>query len=89
MTSSYNKNFQCRNLYRDTGTITFTFDPTFGSFYLIRISFTLAELVSLVKVFRSFELEQMFVGVSELVFQSVDTVDRCTTSYLLAGPACL
>jgi hypothetical protein len=37
--------------------------------------------VSLVKVFR---LEWNFFGV-----QSVDTVGRCITSYLLAGPACL
>jgi hypothetical protein len=56
----------------------------FWKFYLIRIDFTLGDLVSFVKVFRLFELEQMFVGV-----QSVDTVGRCTTSYLLARPACL
>ncbi len=36
------------------------------------------------KVFRLFKLEQMFFGI-----QSVDTVARCTTSYLLAGPAVL
>ncbi len=53
-------------------------------FYLIRTGFTLGELVSLVKVFRLFKLEQMF-----FVVQSVDTVGRYTTSYLLAGPACL
>ncbi len=46
--------------------------------YLIKTDFTLGELVSLVKVFRLFKLEQMFFGV-----QSVDTVGRCTTSYLL------
>ncbi len=47
--------------------------------------FTLLEPVSLVKVFRLFRLEQIFfVGV-----QSVDMAGRCTTSYLLAGPACL
>jgi hypothetical protein len=51
----------------------------FWKFCLIRTGFTLGELVSLVKVFR---LEQSFFGV-----QSVDTVGRCTTSYLLAGPA--
>jgi len=53
----------------------------FWKLYLIRIGFALGELVSLVKVFR---LEWVFFGV-----QSVDTVGRCTTSYLLAGPACL
>jgi hypothetical protein len=53
----------------------------FGTFYLIRTVFTLGELVSLVKVFR---LEWIFLGV-----QSVDTVGRCTTSYVLAGPAYL
>ncbi len=40
---------------------TIALDPTFGSF-------TLLELVSLVKVFRVFRLEQMFLGV-----WSVDT----------------
>jgi len=54
-----------------TGTI--ALDPTFGSF-------TLDEPVLLVKVFRPFRLEQILFGV-----QSVDTVGRCTTSYLLAG----
>jgi hypothetical protein len=52
----------------------------FWKFYLIRIGFTLGELVSLVKVFRLFILEWIF-----LVFR----VDRCTTSYLMAGLACL
>ncbi len=55
-----------------------------GKFYLIRIGFTLDEPVSLVKVFRLFRLERIFWGV-----QSVDTVGRCTTSYLLVGPTCL
>jgi hypothetical protein len=50
----------------------------FRKFYLTRIGFTLGESVSLVKVFK---LDQMF-----LVVQSVNTVGRCTTSYLLAGP---
>jgi hypothetical protein len=59
------------------GAGTIAFDPTFGSF-------TLLKPVSLVKMFRLFKLEQMFFGV-----QSVDTVGRCTASYLLAGPACL
>jgi hypothetical protein len=56
----------------------------FWKFYLIKTGFTLGEPVSLVKVFRLFKLEQMFFGV-----ESVDTVGRCATSYLLAGPACL
>jgi len=38
-----------------------------------------------VNVFRLFKLEWIVFGV-----QSVDTVGRCTTSsYLLAGPACV
>jgi hypothetical protein len=61
-------------------------DPTFGSFTLLKTSFTLRELVSLVRVFRLFKLEQdVLLGV-----QSVNTiVGRCTTSYLLARPTCL
>jgi hypothetical protein len=54
----------------------------FWKFYLIRTGFTLGEPVSFVKVFRLFRLERIFLGV-----QSVDTVGRCTTSYLVAGPA--
>jgi hypothetical protein len=50
----------------------------FWKFYLIRIGFTLREPVFLVKVFRLFRLEWIFFG-----------VQRCTTSYLLAGPMCL
>jgi len=61
-----------------------TIRSIFWRFYLNRTSFTLGEPVSLVKVFRLFKLEQIFFGV-----QSVDTVGRCTTSYLLAEPACL
>jgi hypothetical protein len=50
-------------------------------FYLIKTSFTLNEPVSLVKVFRRFRLERKdYFGV-----HCVDTVSRCTTSYLLAG----
>jgi len=56
----------------------------FWKFYLIRTGFKLGEPVSLVKVFRLLKLEQMFFGV-----ESVDIVCRCTTSYLLAGPACV
>jgi hypothetical protein len=56
----------------------------FWKFYLIKTGFTLGEPVSLVKVFRLFRLERNFFGV-----QTVDAVSRCTTSYLLAGPACL
>jgi hypothetical protein len=58
-------------------------NPTFGSFYVIRIGFTLRELVSLVKAFRLLELEWilcLFVGV-----QSVDIVGRCTTILLFIG----
>jgi hypothetical protein len=51
-----------------------------GSFTLLETSFTLGEPVSLVKLFRLFRLERIFFGA-----QSVDTVGRCTTSYLLAG----
>jgi hypothetical protein len=57
----------------------------FWKFYLIRISFTLDEPVFWVKVFRLLRLEQIFFGCS---VQSVNTVGRCTTSYLLARPAC-
>ncbi len=56
----------------------------FWKFYLIRTRFTLGESVSLVKVFWLFTLEWIFLGV-----QSVNTVGRCTTSYLLAWPMCL
>jgi hypothetical protein len=55
----------------------------FGKFYLIRTGFTLDKSVSLVKVFRLFRSEHFFL------VQSVDIVCRCTTSCLLAGPACL
>jgi hypothetical protein len=47
----------------------------FWKFYVIRTSFTLDEPVSLMKVFRLFRLERIFLGV-----QSVNTVGRCTTS---------
>jgi hypothetical protein len=56
-------------------------ESNFWKFYLVRTSCTLGETVSLVKVFR---WKWKFFGV-----QSVDTVRRWTTSYLLAGPACL
>ncbi len=52
--------------------------------YLIKTGFTLGEAVLLVKVFRLLDWNVFFLGV-----QNVDTVGRCTTSYLLAGPACL
>jgi hypothetical protein len=67
-----------------TGTRDYRFRSNFWKFYLIKTGFTLGEPVSLVKVFRLFILEQMFFGVL-----SVDTVGRCTTTYLLAGSACL
>jgi hypothetical protein len=56
----------------------------FWKFYLTRTGFTLGDPVSLVKVFKLFKLERFFFGV-----QSVDTVGRCITFYLMAGPACL
>jgi len=62
----------------------YSIGSNFWKFYLIKTSFTLGEPVSLVKVFRLFRLEQNFFGV-----QTVDAVSRCTTSYPLAGPACL
>jgi len=55
-----------------------------GLLHWIQLLEVSRELVSLVKVFRLFRLEQIFFGV-----QSVDTVGRCTTSYLWAGSACL
>jgi hypothetical protein len=66
-----------------TGTRDYRIGSNFWKSYLIRTGFTLGELVSLTKVFRLFRLERIFLGV-----QSVDTVGRCKTSYLLAGPAC-
>jgi hypothetical protein len=52
----------------------------FWKFYLIRTGFTWRELGFLVKVFRLFRSERSF-----LVFR---VCTQCTTSYLLAGPAC-
>jgi hypothetical protein len=54
----------------------------FWKFYRTKIRFTLGEPVPVVKVFRLFKFEQMFFGV-----QGVNTVGRCTTSYISAGPA--
>jgi hypothetical protein len=45
---------------------TIAFNPTFGSFYLIRTGFTLGELVLLVRVFRLFRLKQIFWGVESV-----------------------
>ncbi len=56
----------------------------FWKFYLVRISSTLGEPVSLVIMFRLFRLEWI-VLVFRVWKQSVDV----QTSYLLAGPACL
>ncbi len=50
---------------------TMALDPTFGSSYLIRTSFTLRELVSLVIVFRLFRLERI-VLVLRVQTQQVD-----------------
>jgi hypothetical protein len=54
------------------GTGTMALDPTFGSFYLDRISFTLGESVSLVKVFRLFRLERIVLVVFSVWTQEVD-----------------
>ncbi len=43
------------------GTGTIAFGSNFWKFYIMRTSFTLSELVSLVKVFRLFRLEQIFL----------------------------
>ncbi len=66
-----------------TGAWTICIWSNFWKFYIIGTSFTLGEPLSLVKVFRLFKLEQMFLGL-----ESVDIVGRCITSYLLAGPTC-
>jgi len=50
----------------------------FWKFYLIETSFTFGELVFLVKVFRLFRLKRIFLGV-----ESVNTVGRCITFYIL------
>jgi hypothetical protein len=55
-----------------------------GLSHLIQLLEVLCELVFWVKVFRLFRLEQIFFGV-----RTVYTVGKGTTSYLLAGPACL
>ncbi len=68
-------------LQRFVGPWDYRIGSNFWKLYLIRTGFALGELVPWVKVFR---LEWIFFGV-----QSVDIVGRCTTSYLLAGPACL
>jgi len=41
-------------------TWTIAFNPTFGSFTLFKTSFTLSELMFLVKMFRQFRLKQFF-----------------------------
>jgi hypothetical protein len=69
----------CRHKNRD-----YRIRSNFSKFYFIRPCFILGEPVSLVKLFRLFRLERIFFGV-----QSVDTGGRCTTFYLMAGPACL
>jgi hypothetical protein len=50
----------------------------------MRTNFTSGQPISLMKVFRLFRLERIFFGV-----WSLNSVSGCTTSYLLAGPACL
>jgi hypothetical protein len=61
---------------------TIALDPTFGSFTLLKSVSHLLNWFLWWKEFKLFRLEWIFFGV-----QSVDTVSRCTTSYLLAGPA--
>jgi hypothetical protein len=56
----------------------------FWKFYVMRTSFTLGELVFFGKCLDCLDWKGFFLGV-----HSVDTVGTCTTSYLLAGPACL
>ncbi len=63
-------------------------ESNFWKFYLIKIGFTLHEPVSLVKVFRLFKSEQIFL-VFGVWTQYVDVQHLGSTSYLLAGPACL
>ncbi len=66
-----------------TGTGTIALDPTFGSF-------TLLEPIShQVTPFFGESVQNVQIGTDSFGVQSVDTVARCTTSYLLAGPACL
>jgi hypothetical protein len=70
--------FVCLFKSASTETVTIAFDPSFGSF-------TLSELVSLVKVFLdSLDWNGLF-----LVFRVWTQQVKCTTSYLLAGPMCL
>jgi len=66
------------------GTGIIALDPTFGSFYLIKTGFTIDEPVSLVKVFRLFRLERIFL-VFRVWTQQVDV------QHLIywQGPACL
>jgi hypothetical protein len=54
-------------------------------FYLTRTGFTSGQLVSLVKVFRQFKLQQIFFWVFRVLTQLVDVQHL---SYLLAGPMC-
>jgi hypothetical protein len=66
-----------------TGTI--PFDPTFGSFTLLELVSHQVNQFLWWKCLDCLHWNRCFFGV-----QSVDTVGRCTTSsYLLAGPACL
>jgi hypothetical protein len=57
----------------------------FWKFYLIRTGFTFRELVSLVKVFRLFQLERSFW----VLRVWTQWVSQCRASCLLAGPVCL
>ncbi len=72
-----NSRFWCRRFPYFIGSGDYCIGSNFWKFYLIRTG----ELVFLVKVFRLFRSERSF-----LVFR---VCTQCTTSYLLAGPACL
>jgi hypothetical protein len=57
----------------------------FWKFYLIKTGFTLGELVF------SFgeNVETVYIGTDLFSVRTLDIVSKGTTSYLLAGPACL
>ncbi len=73
----YDDNFVGHFPHRDKD---YSIEYNIWKFYLTRIGFTLAEVVSLVKLFRLFRLEWVV-----LVFR----VWTQSASYLLTGPACL
>ncbi len=79
-----------------SGTGTIALDPTFGSFTLLRTSFTLGELVSLVKVFKLFRLEQIvlvfrvwtqLVDVQHLIYWQGQRVCNALFTQLILYPS--